>query len=75
MIAYFGNEIQLYSGQLSYCIYESNWIEQSEADKKLMIIFCEILKQPHELVVAKLYPLNLDTFTTVMFCIFKMDCF
>ena len=62
---YLGNEIKFHSGQLSHCLYLSNWTEQNEADKKLMIVFSEFLTQPHELIIAKLYPLNLETFTTV----------
>lgn len=67
MIMYFGNEIEVSSGRLIYCLFESNWIEQSKAFKKHVIILTEVLKQPQQLVVIKLYPLNLATFTTVSF--------
>ena len=65
IITYLGNEIQFYSNRLSYCLFESNWTEQSASDKKLLIIMGERLKQPHEIMVGKLYPLTLTTFTKV----------
>lgn len=65
MVMYFGNEIEVSSGQLPYCLFESNWIEQPHLFKKIIIIFGEVVKQPQRLVVFKLYPLNLSTFTTV----------
>lgn len=65
MVMYLGNEIELYSNRLSQCLFESNWIEQSESHKKLLVILTEVLRQPQVLIVGKLYPLNLYTFTTV----------
>lgn len=65
MITYFGNEIMLSSDRLSYSLFESNWIEQPQSNKKLVIIFGEYLKKPCELVVGKVYPLTLVTFTRV----------
>jgi len=67
MVMYFGNEIELSSGQLSYCLFECNWIDQSQSFKKYIIILMEVFKQPQQLVICKLYPLNLDTFTKVSF--------
>ncbi len=65
MVMYLGNEIKLSSDELSHCVYESNWIEQTESCKKCIIILTERLKQPQELIIGKLYPLNLVTFTSV----------
>ncbi len=65
MVMYLGNEIQLSSDELSYCLYESNWIEQTQSCKKCITILMERLKRPQELIVGKLYPLNLLTFTSV----------
>lgn len=65
MIMFLGNEIKSSRDRLSYCLFESNWIEQSKSCKKCIIILTEVLKQPQELVIWKLYPLNLKTFTSV----------
>lgn len=63
-VMYLGNEITLASDRLSYCLFESNWIEQTESSKKYFIILCEVLKQPQHMVIL-IYPLNLQTFTSV----------
>lgn len=60
---YLGNELKCYSDRLTYCLFESNWIGQSQLCKKSIIILAEALQQPHELTVGKVYPLNLQTFT------------
>lgn len=65
VITYFGNEIMLSSNRLSYSFFESNWIHQPQSTKKYVIIFCEYLKQPHELIIGKLYPLTLELFKRV----------
>ncbi len=67
MLMYLGNEIKLASDNLSYCLYQSNWIEQTESCKKYFLIVVERLKVPQELTVGKLFPLNLETFTAVRF--------
>lgn len=66
MITYFGNEIKLSSDRLSYSLFQSNWTAQPPSTQKYIIIFAEYLKQPHELLVYKLYPLTLETFTKVI---------
>lgn len=65
MVSYFGNEIKLKSDRLSYSLFESNWIDQPQSTKRCVIIFAELLKQQHELIVGKIYPLTLQTFTRV----------
>lgn len=65
MVMYLGNEIELSSNRLSHCLYESNWIEQTEKCKKYIMIVTEVVKRPRELTVGKLYPLNLQTFSCV----------
>lgn len=55
----------LSSNRLSYSLFESNWIDRPESTKKYLIIFGEYLKEPHELVIVKLFPLTLETFTRV----------
>lgn len=65
MITFFGNEIMVSSDRLSYCLFESDFVDRSVQLKKRIIIFAEYLKQPHQLMIAKLYPLTLETFTRV----------
>jgi len=65
MVMYFGNEIKLSSDQHTYCLFESDWIDRSQLTKKCIIIFGELLMQPHQLVILTLYPLTLDTFMRV----------
>lgn len=62
---YLVNEIELSSDRLSYCWFESNWIEQTQSCKKNIIIMSEALRRPTQVIVGKLYPLNLKTFTSV----------
>ena len=64
VILFLANEITLESDRLSYCLFESNWFQQSEATKKCVIIMCEMIKQPQQLTIF-LYPMNLETFTSV----------
>ncbi len=67
MVMYLGNEMMLSSDALSQCVYESNWIDQTESCKKCIIILTERLKRPQQIIVSKLYPLSLLTFTSVCF--------
>ncbi len=60
-----GNKIMESSDRLSYCLFESDWISQSPKCKKCIVIMAEALKKPQEIIVCKLYPLNLQTFTAV----------
>lgn len=64
---YFANEITFESNQLSYCLFESNWMEQSQPVRKCVVFACEVLKKPQELLIL-IYPMNLGAFTTV--CLF-----
>lgn len=65
MVMYFGNGIKESSDQLSYSLFESNWVVQSKSYRKCIVILTEALRQPQEIMVCKLYYLNLETFTTV----------
>ncbi len=64
IIMYLANEITEESDRLSYCLFESNWIDQPEYTKKCVIIMCEMIRSPQQLVVF-IYPMNLETFTSV----------
>ncbi|XP_037032787.1 odorant receptor 94b-like [Bradysia coprophila] len=72
MITYFGNEIMFSSSRVSYSLFESEWIEQPQSTKKNIIIFGEYLKQPRVLVIGKLYPLTLETFTRILNSAYSM---
>lgn len=65
VITYYGNEIMLASNRLTHTLFESDWIEQPLSTKKLVVIFGEYLRQPHVLMIGKLYPLTLETFNKV----------
>nr|QGW45382.1 odorant receptor 9 [Bradysia odoriphaga] len=62
----FGNEIMLKSNRLSYYLFESDWIDQPQSTKMMIIILAECLQQPHTIVIAKLYPLTLETFVRIL---------
>lgn len=64
-VLYLGNEIMLASDRLSYCLFESDWIIQTEQCKEHMIILVEYLKRPRRFVVGKLFSVDLEMFTTV----------
>ncbi|XP_037039747.1 odorant receptor Or2-like [Bradysia coprophila] len=65
MITYFGNEIMLSSSHLMYSLFECDWIGQPHSTIKCIITFGEYLKQSHEILIGKLYPLTLETFTRI----------
>lgn len=65
MIMFYGNEIMVASDRLSYYLYESNWIDRSQSIKKNVLMFGELLMQPHMLVVMNTFPLTLKTFMKV----------
>ncbi|XP_037032438.1 uncharacterized protein LOC119071566 [Bradysia coprophila] len=65
LVMYLANDITLASDRLSYCLFESNWIEQTESCKKYVLIMGEVLKQPQQLAVL-IYPMNLETFMTII---------
>ncbi len=65
IVMYLANEIKMSKDRLLYCLFESKWFDQPEKCKKLIIIITEVVKHPRELVVGKLYPLNLHTFSSV----------
>ncbi|XP_037050264.1 odorant receptor 22a-like [Bradysia coprophila] len=64
-VMYLANDITLASDRLSYCLFESNWTEQTESCKKYVLIMGEVLKQPQRLMIL-IYPMNLETFMTII---------
>ncbi|XP_037050332.1 odorant receptor 94b-like [Bradysia coprophila] len=71
LVMYLGNEIILTSEPLPYCLFQSNWMDQSESAKKYVIIMAELLKQPYTLSVV-IYQLNLETFTSIINTAYSM---
>ncbi|XP_037024900.1 odorant receptor 94b-like [Bradysia coprophila] len=65
-LMYLGNEIMFSSDRLSYCLFESNWIEQTQCCKRSIIIVVERLKQPQQIIVCKLFPLTLESFSIIV---------
>lgn len=64
LVMYLANEITVASDRISYCLFESNWVDQSELCKRIVLVLGEILKQPQHLVVL-IYDMNLETFVWV----------
>lgn len=62
---HFGNEIKILSDRFSYCLFETDWVDQHLLSIKLLVIFSEQLKQPQQMTILKLYPIDLETFTRV----------
>nr|QGW45433.1 odorant receptor 60 [Bradysia odoriphaga] len=65
LVMYLANDITVASDRLSYCLFESNWIEQTESCKKYVVIMGEVLKKPQQLMVL-IYPMNLATFMRII---------
>lgn len=62
---YLGNNVKAASSKLLYSLFKSNWMEQSKTCKSNIAILGEVLKRDKVIMVAKLYPLTLTTFTSV----------
>lgn len=65
ILMYLGNEIKESSTKLMYCLFESDWTCQMKSSKRSMVILAEVLKRHQLIMVAKLYSLSLETFTSV----------
>ncbi len=65
MVMYLANDISVASDKLSYCLFESNWIGQQKSCMKCLLILGQRLRYPQRLVILKVYPMNLETFTVV----------
>jgi hypothetical protein len=66
MPSYFGNEIELDSGELLNDIYGFKWIDASVKERKNFIFIQENLKKNYGLVAAKMLPINLNTFLRII---------
>lgn len=69
---FFGHEVIAESEKLSTYIYSSNWVAligsptNGREFSKILIFLMERLKYKREIVIAKLFPLSLTTFTSVL---------
>lgn len=63
---YFGNLIILKSDELRSALYQSNWTQQSLKFRRIAMILFERLRNPTNILVGKLFPLSLDTFSAVI---------
>lgn len=63
---YFGNLITLKSEDLNWSLYQSNWPQQSLKFRRIAMILFERLRNPTIILVGKLFPLSLDTFSSVI---------
>lgn len=62
---FFGHLIILKSEELRTLLYQSNWPQQSQQFKRIAMITFERLQNPTVILVGKLFPLSLDTFSVV----------
>lgn len=65
LLMYYGNEITLASEEMMGSIYHSNWMDLSITYRKLAMIFMERFKKPQEMLIGKLFPLNIKSLTSV----------
>lgn len=62
---YFGNELSLSSNALSFYSYSSNWMFMTNKSKTTFVHLLEQLKSGSQIVVGKLFTLDLETYVTV----------
>lgn len=70
---YFGNEVIVKSERLPLCAYSSHWYQFSPIYKKNLIMFMERMKRTSHILIGKMFPLSLATFTSVSFFFFMSD--
>lgn len=61
----FGNEITLECRKTTTAVYETNWLQMSVGDRKLLISFMEHLKRPAKFMAQSFYDVNLQTLMKV----------
>lgn len=71
---YLAHDISLASDKLSYCLFECAWIGQPKYCLKCILVLGEIIRHSQQLVILKIYPMNLETFTVVSLNE-KLECF
>ncbi|XP_037043155.1 uncharacterized protein LOC119079380 [Bradysia coprophila] len=66
VVMYLANNIHVTSAKLSYYLFESNWIGQSTASLKCILVLGEVVRRPQQIVILKVVPVNLHTFCVIM---------
>lgn len=61
-LCYYGTYMQLEFEQLTYAIFSCNWMEQTVAFKKNLLIFAEQSLRKQVVVASGMFAVNLDTF-------------
>ncbi|XP_037041513.1 odorant receptor 94b-like [Bradysia coprophila] len=69
---FLGNEIIFTSSGLLNSAYNSSWEIMVGDYRKLLVIFMERLEQSSRIVVGKLFPLSLDTFTSIIYFAYRL---
>lgn len=62
---YFGDLLIHKSDDLRVSLYQSNWVQQSLTFRRIAMILFERLQVPTVIRVGKLFPLSLQTFSSV----------
>lgn len=63
----FGNELMLRSDYLTMAAYSCGWHQTDREFRRMIIVFMERVKRRAVITMGKLFPLSLDTFTSVSF--------
>ncbi|RZB40128.1 7tm 6 domain containing protein, partial [Asbolus verrucosus] len=66
MYCWFGNEIEVKSSKLPYAVFESDWTDFSQEEKKHLIIFILRVQKALQVSAFGLFYLSLDTFVRIM---------
>lgn len=71
---YLANDIDVASDKLSYRLFESGWIGQPKSCIKCLLILGETVRHSQQLVILKIYPMNLETFIVVRTWMWNLEC-
>lgn len=83
LMCMFGQELMTENDGLLFQLYSSSWpaiIAASQRDEpkschQMLIIFMETLKEDKQIMIGKVFPLNLRTFSSVSQIISRSKCF
>ncbi|KAJ3663408.1 hypothetical protein Zmor_007674 [Zophobas morio] len=66
VFCWYGNEIEIKTSKIPYCIYSSNWIDISLGVNKNIFIFVERCQKPLKITAINLFDLSLKTFVVII---------
>ncbi|RZC32800.1 7tm 6 domain containing protein, partial [Asbolus verrucosus] len=66
MYCWFGNEIANKSSKIPYSVFECNWTNLTQEEKKNLIIFVLRVQKPLQISAAGVFYLSLETFVKIM---------